>query len=74
MLKLLILYDPSGDNEIKARDMTAKFVQKTKQQVNVALNSMKVASRTMWRCDPRNYQEHVTYEQLTRLLQVLNQS
>lgn len=58
-----------GDNEMKAKDMTQKFVQKNKQQVNAALNAMKAANRAMWRCDPRIYKEHVTYEQLTRLLQ-----
>lgn len=31
---------------------------------------MKDGSRTLWRCDPRSHEEHVTFEQLTRLLQV----
>lgn len=51
--------------------MTEQLTKKSKEQVNAALKAMKVASRAMWRCDPKNYEEHVTYEQLTRLLQVV---
>ena len=60
----------SGDYEETARNMTKDFLQKSKEQVKALLQTMKDASRTLWRCDPRDHEEHVTFEQLTRLLQV----
>ncbi|KAJ1522776.1 hypothetical protein ONE63_001932 [Megalurothrips usitatus] len=65
---LMQIYE-KGDHEEKARQMTDSLLQRSKEQVRAVLNAMKNASRAMWRCDQRKYEEHVTYEQLTRLLQ-----
>ncbi|KAK3908866.1 Chaperone protein DnaJ [Frankliniella fusca] len=59
----------NGDYEEKARQMNEVLVKKAQQQASAVLKTMRKASRTMMRCDPRHYKEHETYEQFTRLLQ-----
>ncbi|XP_062125596.1 uncharacterized protein LOC133838489 [Drosophila sulfurigaster albostrigata] len=39
------------------------------EALDTLINTMKKADRVLWRCDPENHVQGVTYEELTRLLQ-----
>ena len=58
-----------GDSSHVANLLRNDFEQKVVKSLRVSLAIFEKAERSVWRCDPKTYDEPSTYLQITRLLQ-----